>query len=74
MGVEILTDWLAWKARALNNIQGILEETSAPVVLLTRAVQINTEGYLEDQFLNQKSLFLSAIEKSYRDRERRCIR
>ncbi len=57
-------DWLAWKTRALNTIQGILEETSAPVVLLTRALEIGTAGYLEDHFLNQKSLILSAIEKA----------
>ncbi len=57
-------NWLALKTRTLNTIQGMLEETSAPVVLLMRAFEIDTSGYLEDHFLNQRSLILSAIEKA----------
>jgi predicted nucleotide-binding protein len=57
-------DWLAWKTRVSNTINAIVEENSAPVVLLTRAREIKTSGFLDDKFLNQRSLMLSAIEKT----------
>ena len=57
-------DWLAWKTRVSNTINAIVEENSAPVVLLKRAMEIETRGFLEDRFLSQKSLILSAVEKA----------
>jgi predicted nucleotide-binding protein len=63
-GGEDSPDWLAWKTRVTNTLKTTLEENSAPVVLLMRAIEIKTSGFLADHFLNQKSLILSALEKA----------
>jgi predicted nucleotide-binding protein len=55
--------WLTWKTRVWNTIKVMLEENSAPVVLLTRAMEIHTAGNLEDSFLKRKELILSALQK-----------
>jgi predicted nucleotide-binding protein len=63
-GGEDSPNWLAWKTRVNNALKATLEENSAPVVLLMRAIGLETRGFLEDRFLNQKSLILSALEKA----------
>jgi predicted nucleotide-binding protein len=63
-GGEDSPEWLAWKTRASNTLHAMLEDNSAPVALLTRALEIKTKGFLEVTFLNQKALMLSAVEQT----------
>lgn len=63
-GGEDSPEWLVWKTRVFNTLRAILEENSAPVTLLMRAMEIQTAGFKEDRFLNQKSSMLSAVEQT----------
>ena len=55
---------LAWKARVGNVIRETVESNSAPVRLLEEAENIVTENYPRERFERQKTLMVSALEKT----------
>lgn len=63
-GGEDSPAWLTWKTRVSSTIEALLEQQSAPVALLERAKRISTKGNGEDEFLEQKSLMVSALEQT----------
>lgn len=56
--------WLTWKTRVNNVVSEAVEPQSAPMVLLDRAGEILTEGNGKEEFEQQKSLLISAVEQA----------